>query len=111
MGFLMSLRHMLCAFLVVASTTSAMAANDGVPTTESGAQPSASGTTPGAVASPAPNQAGTTTAPGAPACRQAKAKQPLTAEEKARRKALHAQQVAQGSVPVAKPHRAKLPLC
>ena len=107
----MSLRHMLCAFLVVASTTSAMAANDGVPTTESGAQPPAPGTTSGPVASPAPNQAGVTTPPGARACRQAKAKQPLTAEEKARRKALRAQQVAQGSAPVAKPHHAKLPLC
>ena len=107
----MSLRHMLCAFLVVASTTSAMAANDGVPTTESGAQPSAPGTTSGPVASPAPNQTGVITPPGAPACRQAKAKQPLTAEEKARRKALRAQQVAQGITPAVKPHRSKVPVC
>lgn len=101
----MSLRHTLCAALLVASAAPAMAANDGLPTIQPGTPGTAYGL------SPAPNQNGIEAPPGAPACRQAKAKRPLSAEEKARRKYIRAQQAAQGITPAAKPHRAKLPLC
>ncbi|WP_425067049.1 hypothetical protein [Reyranella sp.] len=104
-GVIMSLRHMLCAAALVACAAPAMAANDGVPSTEPGAPNTTYG------ASPAPAQGGVASSPGAPTCRQAKAKQPISAEEKARRKAIRAQQAAQGIAPAAKPHRAKLPLC
>ncbi len=99
---------MLCALLVMASSTAAFAANDGVPTATPGGPPD---TTQGAV--PAPLQTG--------ACRQAKAKSrpQLTAEQKAERKAarqvMQAQHATQGTahgIPQAhKPRPAKLPLC
>ena len=87
-------RILLCALLVMASTTSVMAANDGLSNT-----------------APAQPQAGAGVQPGAPTCRQATAKVPLTAEQRAQRKALKAQRAAHGPAHVAKPHAAKLPLC
>jgi hypothetical protein len=98
----MSYKHMLCALLLMAASSSAMAANDGAPTTDSGS--------PGQSGAVTPGPAGTATP--APTCRQAsKPKRQLTAEEKARRKALRAEKAAMGITPVAKPHKPKLPLC
>lgn len=118
-GLLSLKRHMLCALLVIASSTAAFAANDGVPT-------SAPGSTPGTTqsAGPALPQAGTnaqTDAPGTRACRHANAKSrpQLTPEQKAQRKAarqaMHTEQAPQGAaqgIPKAhKPHPAKSPVC
>jgi hypothetical protein len=99
---------MLCALLVMASSTAAFAANDGAPTATPVGPPD---TTQGAV--PTPQQTG--------ACRQAKAKSrpQLTAEQKAERKAArqvmqapHATQGSTQGIPQAhKPRPAKLPLC
>lgn len=105
---------MLCAVLVLASSTAALAANDGVPT---GSAAGAADVTPGAVAGP-PQAGAKTVAPGTRACRQAKARPQLTLEQKAQHKAARqarqAQQAAEGTAQVAKAHKPrppKLPLC
>ena len=99
---------MLCALLVMASSTAAFAANDGAPTATPVGPPD---TTQGAV--PTPQQTG--------ACRQAKAKSrpQLTAEQKAQRmaarQAMRAQHATEGTAPgipyAHKPRPTKLPLC
>lgn len=97
----MSPRILLCALLLMASSSSAMAANDSAPNTTS-----------------TPPTITPESQPGAPTCRKAstKPRPQLTAEERARRKALRAQRAAQGMTSDAKPHIAKahtpkLPLC
>lgn len=93
----MSLRIVaLGAVLVAAAITPAMAANDGIPQTTT--QP----------------QVGQDVQPSGPKCRQAKAgattRPQLTAEERARRKAMRAQHAAE-VIQVSKPRSARLPLC
>lgn len=110
---------MLCALLVMASSTAAFAANDGVPTASPGVPPDSTQST-----VPAPPQAGaraSTDAPGSRTCRQAKAQSrpQLTPEQKAQRKAarqaMRAQHAAEGTaqgIPhTHKPRPTKLPLC
>ena len=86
----------LCAVLVAAAITPAMAANDNIPQT-----------------TPQP-QVGQDVQPSAPKCRQAKTgattRPQLTAEERAKRKAMRAQRAAQG-IQISKPRHARLPLC
>lgn len=105
----MSPRILLCALLVVASSTSAMAANDGLPNAAPVSPPV--GQPQGGQPQGGPPRVGTDVQPGAPACRQARPRPQLTAEEKARRKALRAQRAAQGMTQAAKPHAARLPPC
>jgi len=116
----MSLKKtILCAVLVLASSTAALAANDGVPNR---APAGTADTAPGAV--PAAPQAGTherADAPGTRSCRQAKAKSrpQLSPEQKAQRKAarqaMHAENApegtARGTPKSHKPHPAKAPIC
>jgi hypothetical protein len=110
---------MLCALLVMASSTAAFAVNDGVPTAPPSVPPDSTRS-----AVPAPPQAGakaSTDAPGTRTCRQAKAKSrpQLTPEQKAQRKAarqaMRAQHATEGTAPgipyAHKPRPTKLPLC
>ena len=97
----MSPRILLCALLLIASSSSVMAANDSAPNTTS-----------------TPPTISPDSQPGAPTCRKAstKPRPQLTAEERARRKALRAQRAAQATTSDTKPHVAKahaprLPLC
>ena len=96
----MSSRILLCALLLVASSTSVMAANDGAPNATTNT-------------APAPPTISPQSQPGAPTCRKAstKPRPQLTADQIAARKALRAQRAAQGMTHVAKPHAARLPLC